>query len=100
MESSAPQQEPSVLVLPPRLDTASCEALVDAFSKHQGEDLNISAVSLEFLGALGAELLLRARAEWREAGNVLSFQNPSPAFTQGLEELGIPTAEFFEETIE
>ena len=97
MTQTAEAIDAQVIDLPARLDFAACEALVATFDKARGTPLRVQAGQVEFLGALSAEILLRARAEWQGTGLTFDVADPSADFLQGLALLGIPQSEFIEE---
>ncbi len=78
------------LDLPERLDFAVCETLATSLETRRGSGLRLQAGQVGFLGALAAEILLRARLQWQHDGASFDLADPSPDFLQGLDRLGIP----------
>ena len=76
--------------LPERLDFAACETLVKTFENRRGTALRLQAGKVGFLGALGAEILLRAHHEWQADDTDFQIVEPSEDFLKGLSLLGIP----------
>ena len=86
--------------LPETLDFAACEELADTLGETPGAALTLEAGSVRFLGALAAEILLRARADCLADGAAFSLVNPSDELVRGLALLGIPTHELIQEDSE
>ncbi|QFT92107.1 hypothetical protein FIU86_04585 [Roseovarius sp. THAF9] len=78
------------LDLPERMDFAACETLAASLDDRRGARLRLHAGKVGFLGALAAEILLRARQEWQADGTAFDLIDPSPDFLKGLALLGIP----------
>lgn len=100
MTPTAEAIEAQVIDLPARLDFAACEALVATFEKARGTPLRVQARDVEFLGALSAEILLRARADWQASETAFNVVEPSGDFLQGLALLGIPRNALIQEDIQ
>lgn len=94
-ETSIPDDGP--IDLPERLDFAACETLAQDFEARRGSVLLLQAGQVGFLGALAAEILLRARQDWQDDGAGFHVVAPSPAFLKGLDLLGIPRHALFQE---
>ena len=78
--------------LPEKLDFFGCASLVARIEAGRGSDLTFSASPVLFLGALAAEILLRAKAQWQADGLTFLIDQPSDEFMRGLTLLGIPGA--------
>jgi anti-anti-sigma regulatory factor len=78
------------LDLPERLDFAACETLAANLESRRGAALSLQATKVGFLGALAAEILLRARLQWQADDAAFDLVDPSPEFLKGLARLGIP----------
>ncbi|MDR9485210.1 MULTISPECIES: STAS domain-containing protein [Sediminimonas] len=85
--------------LPERLDFTACGALFDAICNQRGRPLLLQAGNVEFLGALAAEILIRAKAEWQTDGLGFELINPSKGLVQGLSLLGIPQDTLIQEDL-
>ncbi len=85
--------------LPERLDFAACEGLAAMLLAARGAPLRLRAGRTAFLGALAAELLLRARRDWQAAGTAFDLADPSADFLKGLALLGIPPHALLQEDI-
>ncbi|MGK7651870.1 MULTISPECIES: STAS domain-containing protein [unclassified Roseovarius] len=90
MTETANSVDDASLDLPERLDFAACETLAASFAARRGAALHLRAGKVGFLGALAAEILLRARLEWQADGTAFDLADPSPDFLRGLALLGIP----------
>ena len=88
------------VTLPERLDHAACAALAGDLAERRGQAIVLSGQNVRHLGGLAAEILLRARAEWRAADIAFTLQDPSPAFVQGIDLLGISRDALIDEVTE
>lgn len=86
--------------LPGRLDYAACGSLAAAIDGRRGNTLQLQAANVQFLGALAAEILVRARAEWLAEDLGFALVEPSKDFLQGLALLGIAQNELIRESSE
>lgn len=100
MTDTATALDDAVVDLPARLDFAACETLVASLETARGKALRLNGAEVTFLGALSAEILLRAKREWSAADLPFTCDAPSSAFLQGLDLLGIPHTELLEKEFE
>lgn len=100
MTQSDATDTPYDIELPDRLDHAACEKLADGFAERRGQAVLIHAGAVTFLGAMAAEILLRAHAEWRASGTGFALRSPSQGFLESLAQLGIPNDVLIEEATE
>ena len=90
MTETANSVDDASIDLPERLDFAACETLAASFETRRGTALRLRAGNVGFLGALAAEILVRARMEWQADGTAFDLVDPSPDFLRGLTLLGVP----------
>lgn len=90
MTTVAGDPDECVIELPERLDFAACETLAKTIGDHRGKDLRMSGRSVRFLGALAAEILLRAHKEWQDGERCFELRDASQEMIGGLRRLGIP----------
>lgn len=95
MTSSSEAPSPQPIMLPARLDYATCEPLADALEEARGSSVQISAAEVETVSAMPIELLLRARLAWQNDGFGFDVTDLSEAMVNGLAQIGLP-AEVFE----
>ncbi len=100
MTSSTGIDSDTPISLPERMDFAACKPLADAIRDRRGRPLLLDAGNVRFLGALAAEILLRARAEWQADGQAFNLVEPSDGFLKGLSLLGIPQKKLTREGFE
>ena len=81
---------PHVIELPARLDYSACDSLIGSLEAARTEPICLNAGKVGFLGAMPLELLLRAKLSWQAAGLYFEVTEPSVAFIEGLERLGVP----------
>lgn len=86
------------LDLPGHLDTEASGVLRDALKARRGGDLALDASKVSFVGGACFQVLLAARRSWRSDGHALIFDGVSEDFDRGMTRLGLPLAEFAEES--
>jgi len=78
----------AILCLPAMLDLKAAPALKQDLQAGEGAALDIDASKVERVGGLCLQVLLAAVAAWRQAGQTLRVQDPSPAFADDVKLLG------------
>lgn len=78
----------NILALPGRLDLQTAKAMQASLAAARGKAVTINAAAVEWVGGLGAQILVAARTTWSEDGQPFAITEPSEAFTQGLRRLG------------
>ena len=81
------------LVLSSKLDTASVDALVAELKARAGADVTVDASEVTHVGALAAQALMVAAADWKTTGHSFDYAAKSDAFTTQLETLGLTAAQ-------
>ena len=94
MTTVAGDRDECVIELPERLDFAACETLAKTIGEHRGKDLRMTGRSVRFLGALAAEILLRAHKEWQSSERCFELRDASLDMLCGFQRLGIPPETF------
>lgn len=89
---SLPPSNAEAFALPEVLDLRAAGPLAQALRARRGQDLDVDASEVRRLGGLALQVLLAARNAWAEDGRMLALSNPSPAFVEGLERLGVERA--------
>jgi len=79
-----------ILTLPPALDLRAAGALVTNFNAARGNHVTIDASKVEKIGTQCVQVLLSAQVTWARDGVPLALANPSEAFLESLDILGIP----------
>lgn len=74
--------------LPQILDLGAAAPLWSDVCAARGQPLVLDASGVERLGGLCLQVLLAARAQWRDDGFALSIVNPSPSFIEGARLMG------------
>ena len=82
--------------LPPVMDLNAAAPLAGDLLTYRGNDLLADASQVERIGGQGVQVLLSALATWREDGSKFKVVNPSPAFKEAIELLGINEPELLE----
>lgn len=82
------------IVLPQVLDITAAGPLTSEMLRLRGKDLVVDASGVDRLGAQCVQVLLSASATWAHDGMELELANPSPAFVEGLEAMGLEVANF------
>ena len=80
---------PQALPLPEFLDLRAALPLRQALLERRGEDLEVDASGVRRLGTLCLQVLISAMSTWAADSCQLVFLNPSPAFVEGLDRLGV-----------
>lgn len=75
---------PERIVLPPVLGLKEAGAVREQFLAMRGKAVEVDGSQVERLGGLGLQVLLSARATWRQDGQPLRFVDPSEAFGSGI----------------
>lgn len=90
MEDAQAQDGASeAVVLPERLDFSTVTRVAGDLRRVTGPDIVIDAGGVAHLGALGAQLLLAARASAKARGGRLILSPASDAFVRALHDLGL-----------
>lgn len=87
------------LQLPDILDLRAASPLATSLLAIRGRQLTIDASHVERVGAQCLQVLLSARATWAVDGLSLMVVNPSEAFIEGVETLGVPINKFAEQEL-
>lgn len=77
------------VVLPERLDFSTVTRVAGDLRRVSGPDIVIDAGGVAHLGALGAQLLLAARASATARGGRLILSPASDAFVRAIHDLGL-----------
>lgn len=80
--------EAKILALPGRLDLQTAKAMKASLVDARGQAVTINAAAVEWVGGLGAQILVAAQTTWSEDGQPFAIAEPSAAFTEGLRRLG------------
>ena len=72
-----------------RLDSGAADALHQALSLGEGQDIELDASNVTMLGGLCLELLLCARQVWKASGKTITVEEYSDAFSEHLARFGI-----------
>ncbi len=86
------EENSSTLTLPPDLSLIAAAPLASEFLALRGRPITVDAAQVERLGAQCAQVLLSATETWMSDGVGFSLINPSAAFLDAIEILGIPAA--------
>jgi chemotaxis protein CheX len=84
-----------VLHLPEVLDLNAATPLATELLTLRGADMEVDASAVVRMGAQCLQVLLSARATWRDDGFNLAIVGPSPEFTAVLTLLGAPLDSHF-----
>jgi chemotaxis protein CheX len=87
----------AVLTLPEVLDLKAATKLATDLISLRKQELAIDASQVRRLGGQCLQVLLSARSTWEFDGVPLHLADPSSAFVEGLEHLGISPADFVEQ---
>lgn len=77
-------------VLPAKLDLPAASELADALKKARGADLGIDASAVTHIGTNCLQVLIAASKTWAADGKGLTFAPLSDAFTEQLDQFGLP----------
>jgi chemotaxis protein CheX len=80
----------SILRLPSVLDLPAAAPLLGEFAALRGRALTIDASAVQKVGAQCIQVLVSAQQTWARDGFALTLSNPSGAFMESLELLGVP----------
>jgi chemotaxis protein CheX len=80
----------TTLQLPRVLDLRAAAPLLAEFGAFRGRPLTLDASCVERVGAQCVQVLVSAQQTWARDGNTLTLSNPSRAFIEALELLGVP----------
>ena len=75
--------------LPPNLGLIAADKLAGQFKEKQGSPLSIDAGKVEFVGGLGAQVLLSAKKTWERDNVPFRFSKISDACRTDLTLLGL-----------
>jgi len=78
------------LRLPKSLDLRSASHLHAEFMAARGRPLTVDASGVDLVGAQCVQILVSAQQTWARDGIALTLSNPSQAFLDSLELLGVP----------
>lgn len=84
------------LQLPEVMDLNAATPLAGELLTFRGSDLLVDASQVKRLGGQGIQLLLSALSTWRDDGLKLRVLDPSQAFKDVIQLLGIDELELFE----
>ncbi len=83
--------EADALPLDEVLDLQAARPLADSLLARRGSDLELDGSGVSRIGGLCLQVLLSAHDTWAADGKTLSLLNPSAAFVDGLNRLGVAT---------
>jgi chemotaxis protein CheX len=83
--------------LPEVLDLKAATPLAGALLALRGSDIAIDASHVERVGGQCLQILLSAMTTWHADEATLDFVNPSPAFIEGFNLLGVDPARFMDQ---
>lgn len=78
-----------VITLPSRLDIASCRAVLPDLVAQRAQAVELDGAAVSHIGAVGAQLLLSARASWGAEPGGLRVTGLAQSALKCLEDLGI-----------
>ncbi|MVA98414.1 STAS domain-containing protein [Nitratireductor sp. CAU 1489] len=87
-----PSQSESV-TLSPVLDITAATPLVAELVKMRGKDVTVHAAAVEKIGAQCIQVLLSAAATWSHDGMEFEVAEPSEAFSESLQTMGLEVAD-------
>ena len=90
------QNGPAVLRLRQQLDLNAAAPLAAELLALRGSDLEVDASAVRRMGALCLQVLLSARASWRDDGFAFAITGVSAEFTAVLDLLGAPIEPHFQ----
>ncbi|KZY47908.1 hypothetical protein A3731_07420 [Roseovarius sp. HI0049] len=79
-------------MLPARIDSAAACAVAEGIQARCGRSLTLDARQVEFAGALGLQVLIAARRQWREAGHAFRVTGADEALFDICRTLGVAPA--------
>lgn len=82
-----------VIDLAERLDLTAATPLSEDLKSHLDSSIVINAADVMYLGTPCLQVLAAARQEWATAGKSISYEDPSPEFSEHLELLGLKVAD-------
>jgi chemotaxis protein CheX len=82
---------PNTITLAARMNFQAAKDLHSRLSASAGQDVEIDASGVDFLGGLAAQTLIAADRHWRGAGCAFAITGASAPFRQCLTELGLLT---------
>jgi chemotaxis protein CheX len=85
-----PQNGPAVLRLGQILDLNAASPLASELLALRGHDVDVDAAAVSRMGAQCLQVLLSARATWRDDGFAFAITGASAEFTAVLDILGAP----------
>ena len=77
------------LKLAAALDIRSARPLYDALKEKRGTDVRLDASEVSLVGAQCLQVLVSAVASWKADGCEIDFVEPSAAFIDGVDRLGV-----------
>ena len=84
---------PDMVDLAERLDLTAATPLSEDLKSHIDNSIVINAADVMYLGTPCLQVLTAARHEWAKAGKSISYEDPSPEFSEHLELLGVTVAD-------
>ncbi|WP_157017980.1 STAS domain-containing protein [Mesorhizobium xinjiangense] len=81
------------VTLPPVLDITQTTPLAAQLNACRGKDVVVDASNVERVGAQCIQVLLSAAATWAQDGAELIVSEPSAAFAEGLQSMGLEIAD-------
>lgn len=76
------------------LDLRAAAPLAEQLGKLRGAKVAVNASDVERVGAQCVQVLLSAKKTWDDAGDSFALTNPSDAFLEGLDVLGLSQSHF------
>jgi chemotaxis protein CheX len=89
--------ENKIFRLPDNLDLTAAAPLRAHLAALIGSPLDLDASAVQRVGGLSAQVLLAAAIAWKSQEHELRIVNPSQAFVEGMNMLGIPDLETWAE---
>lgn len=81
---------PETISLPERLDGTAAQALSEQVLALRGQPIEVHVDKVEFIGALGFQVLVAAHRQWLSEELAFTIVGDSNSITDGCRLLGIP----------